>query len=250
MPENDFWSPDPGLKDDFDGVVYGGEWIQGTTGTWSAVLNIIADDEDDVKVFLNLGPSSKDWKSVDGGESIVGAHPRQKLHERSAMWQWIKAAMAAGARDELFRRDQEDFGGKGPFHIAIWNGLEFHYDVVEEDGRVRNDAGDWVAGKVKVLRPTKYLGNGEEAKPAPKARTSSRTAPSSTSPANTSATNGHGISEADLHILRELAGRHPDRGAFADAVLETPDSSGNPFIKNTNVIKAMSREDWYEELKA
>lgn len=240
------WSPDTGIKENFDGVIYAGEWVQNPEkGTWTGVLNIIADDDDEVKVFLNLGPSTKDWKSVDGGESIVGAHARQTFHKQSTAWQWIERALAAGATDELLKRDEAHYGGKGPFHMAIWHGLKFHFDVVEEDGRVQDDDGNWKKGKVPQLRPIKYLGNGEEeakAAPKPAAKPSAKAA----HPAG----NGSGISEADLDILRGIAAQHDTRDTFSDAVIETADSNGDPFIKNKAVIKAMSADGWFESLKA
>lgn len=262
MPQDDvdLLTPDTGLKEDFDGTIFAAEWVANQKGNYSLTLRVLADDDDEVEIRLNLGPTTKNWTSYDGGETVTNqSSNRGKFHLQSDYFRWLAAASKAGAEEEIRERGRKRFdgAGQGPRHAALWLGLKFHFDVVNEPGRRSGEDGVWKDVEIPAIRPTKYLGSGEEEEketPAPKAR---KTPPASraqtNSPPSTSVSphaNGPEISSDDLAILRQLAGQAADYESFADTVMETEDSDGVVFVKNRAVMTAMADESWFEGLKS
>jgi len=234
----DLFTPDTGLKENFDGTITDATWAQSDLGAgFGLALTIDADDGD--LAFVRLG-AGRDWISVDGGVTLVNETNRNaRFNERSGYWRWIAAAMKAGANTDLQQRSKERFNGEGPLHAEFWVGYRFHFDVVNEPGRRPDEQGNWhdVEGGIPAIRPVKYLG---------------RESAQSPSQPTTTATNGNDsdISETDMINLKVLAKQHDDYGKFADAVMETVSENGEPFFKVRNVMTAIARKEFYETLRA
>jgi hypothetical protein len=241
---SELWdNPDSGLKEGpFDGVIYKAEFAQGQSGRWSLQLEILADDEDVVKVALGVG---NDWASYDGGETIQGPSSRKKFSDRSGMWRWISAANQAGAVGELKRRDVEDFHGKGPLTAAIWHGLKFTFDQVKEPGDRPNAEGVWVAveGGIPAIRPVKFIPETENTE-VPKAAKPAKSA----KPTSTASNGANGLSEDQEQHLVDIAQIASNYNDFSERVMEGV-HGWDAGVKREVFLK-MADESWYEGLKA
>lgn len=242
---DDEFRGDTGLKDDFDGVISSAEFIQTQRGNWALQLKIEAEDGDEVEQQYSVGGADKGWTSYNGGETIEGATAKSRYHIQSSIQKFIDVVMKVdGAGQELKTRSARDFGKRGPFHAALWTGLKFHWDVVDEmKARQDQETKEWKDVPTPTMRPTKFIGvTGAPALPA----LSSAPTPSAAS-TNQEASD---ITTPDLTTLRILANQHEDHGAFADAVMQAKDSGGMLFLKNRPVMQKLADKQWYESLKA
>lgn len=243
----DLFTPDTGLKENFDGTITEAEWVQSDLGGgYGLALTIDADDGELAFVRLGVG---RDWISVDGGETLVNErNSNARFNERTTYWRWIAAAMRAGGKDELQKMSNERYGGNGPCVAEFWRGWRFHFDVVNEPGRRPDEQGNWrnVEGGIPALRPVKFIGRVDSHQPN---LTAADTATATSTP--TAPTNGAGaISDVDMINLKVLAKTHDDYGRFADAVMEATAESGEPFFKVREVMTAIASQDFYDTLRA
>lgn len=241
--EYDPFKGDTGLKDDWDGVVISGEFVQQTGGNYALVLTNQADDGDMPEVRLGCG---KGWTSYDGGETVEGASTKPRFHVMTAIQKFYTDAIAAGAGEELMKRNRE-LNNRGPFTAGLTVGMRFHWEVVNEPGQ-RNVDGVWtdVEGGIARLKVTKYLGT-VDAPAAGHVQPSPSGAPSTTPASNGSSTSTE-INPTDIQTLTQLAKSHP-YGDFTDEVMSTKDSSGSVFLKNKPVMALLGDEAWYEGLR-
>jgi hypothetical protein len=232
---------DTGLKDNWDGTIVSAAWEQSSFGGWGLKLRSLADDGDEVEHRpYSVGGADKGWVSHDGGEEILNP-TLKRFNDQTAMAGFVKAAIEAGALEELAKRSREQYGQRGPMFAKIWHGLRFHWDVVEETGR-RQEGGEWKEVKVNVMKPTKYLGTVD-----PKVSSGSTTSQASTTPASS---NGSEISDEDLRKLRLLALDNDTWEDFVDEVLKTDSHGGERLGKLPAVRKLVSKKAWYEELRS
>jgi hypothetical protein len=262
--ELDDFDPEPEqapswLKDDWNGIICYARWEQQGQGNWALQLKSLDEGtgEEYVHQPISVGGKDKGWASHDGGDEIMGVTENQRFHARSNIQKWIDAAMAAGAKDELLDRSRTLYGKRGRMFAALWMDLRFHYDVVpvmeDRPDKTKEDGRPWIATKVQVMKPTKFLGVGNANQlvmpTSPPSATSSTT---QTGPSTFGATdsNGGSVSDRDLATLKIMAMAADTYGEFADAVMDSEDGSGTPFIKNTFVRKNLGKESWYQELRA
>lgn len=245
----DEFTGDSGLKDDWDGTITEAEFEQGQRGNWQLKLHVAADDQDDQEFIYSVGGKDKGWSSFDGGETIQGPSAKARFHVKSGIQKFIDAAMKTDASEELKQRSKNLYDSRGPFHAALWVGLKFHWDVVEEDGQRSDSEGVWHDEKVQAVRPTRFLGAGTAA-------TSTSSSGPATTTNGTAAASSNGstatdsISEADLKTLTRLAKMHDDHGEFVDAVMDESSESGEKFIKNKPIMKLIGKKDWYQTARA
>lgn len=248
MSDNyDPFKPDTGLKDDFDGTVITEEFKQSDYGNYGLVLTVEADDGEVIELRpLGCG---KDWKSVDGGESVEGPSAKSTFHVNTGMSDWISFAMKAGAEEELRRRSKDEFSGRGPMHAGLWHIMRFHFDVVEQKANRQNrETKEWEEVTVNVVRPTKYLGTATEVK------SSGTPSPSTASTSSVSQTAFHSnganttIHPTDLATLQTLAQQHPFT-KWVDKAMMLKGVDGELLLRN-NAVKAMlSSEEQYNSLR-
>jgi hypothetical protein len=172
--EFDPFAPGSNLKEDFDGVVKEVRFEKSSQGdNYTAHVIVQADDGDEVESFLSLG---KDWVTYDGGRSVE--HPRgarMKFNGQTGYSEWITFAMGGfdgdrhdpdaepadiqlgrGAAGVLRERNRR-LDNRGPQMAELWEGLRFHFDVVNRHGRTRR--GDqWVDVVNERMMPVRYLG--------------------------------------------------------------------------------------------
>ena len=241
--ELDLLTPDTGLKEDFDGEIYEAEWVQGQSGRWSLQVKILADDEEEVKVILGAG---KDWKSVDGGESVVGPSARARFHRNTGYWRWIEAAMDVGAREEMVKRNKE-YDGAGPRFGKYWRFMRFHFDVVAVPSGKQDALGNWQDNDENgkpytrdVILPMRYLGLSGPEEEAPKAAPQPSTSPARTRSTSSKAATGLTPEvEGELRAMAKSAGSYED---WAEVAFEK-------FHENKDVLKKLGSEEYYEYLK-
>lgn len=219
-------SPDSGLKEDFDGTItFETRWNQFEGGNFTLDLKIQADDGD--TVFVRGLGAGKNWTSYDGGESIQGPTSKAKFHAKTGMWKWIAAATKAGAGDYLRAKDAELGGGNGRTFAKVWDGLRFHFDVVDEQGTKRDDDGNFRDATVQVIRPTAFLGNGD----APATSNGNSTTPASIA-----------------SVLREVAQKATSYKEFGDLAMEALEKL--PADQRKAGYIQIADEAYYESLKA
>lgn len=246
----DEFKGDTGLKDDYNGTITTAEFTQGQRGNWNLHLVITAEDGDEVEQNYSVGGADKGWTSYDGGETIEGPSQKARFHDRSTVQQFIYAAMAAGAEDELRNRSQTLYGSRGPFHAALWQGLSFHWDVVKEKQNRPDEQQQWHEVEVDVMRPTKFLGtSGGRSPRTPANQTTAQGGTGSNAPTQAPSSNGSDA-DTDTIILKGLARTATDHGHFADLVMEAADSAGEPFLKNKPVMKQLAQKEWFEALRS
>lgn len=232
MPERDEFSWDIGIKENYDGTISNETLFkQQDRGNWTLTLVIDADDGDRPTINLSVGGADKGWTSVNGGETLVNTFNKEaKYHVKSTIAQFINSAIDAGASEELKARSRE-LNNNGPYEAALWWGMRFHFDAVEEEQNRRDEkTGEWNPQKVQVTKPIKYLGMADQA-----AETSQST---------------DGIDEDDMRTLVILAAQHDDRGKFADAVMKTPGKDGDPMLRNKAIMAKLSDKAFWDTLKA
>lgn len=246
----DEFSGDTGLKENFDGTITSPEFTQSQRGNWGLHFTIAADDGEEVERTYSVGGADKGWTSYDGGETIEGPSAKARFHVRSSIQKFIDDCMTAGAGDALRERSKTQFNSRGPFHAALWNGLRFHWDVVQRTEPSRTESGEWVDKETDVMVPVKFLGvaGGVQQSPQPAAQAAPTGDSQAASQAAVAASNGADIHEMDLKMLKGLAKSANDHGNFADLVMEAADHAGEPFIKNKAVMKKIGQEDFYNGL--
>jgi hypothetical protein len=234
---------DTGLKDDYDATIITEEFKQSDYGNFGLVLTVEADDEEVIELRpLGCG---KDWRSVDGGETVEGPSAKSRYHASAGISAFIAAAMKCGAEDELRRRSNEEFDGRVPFCAGLWHGLRFHWDVLEEKANRQNrETKEWEEVVVNVVRPTKYLGTAS-ASPAVSTTPSARSVTTTGAPSNGAATSIH---PTDLAALTALATQHPFM-EWVDKAMMLKGVDGELLLRN-NAVKAMlSSEEQYNSLR-
>jgi len=236
----DIFEPDRGLKDDYDGTIDSALFIQNEDASWACQIVVKADDGEDPQPYvLSLGPKSG-FSSVDGGEVVSGPKPETKINENTAYWKFLKRCMTAGAGEEMRKRSDTLYEGRGPLHAHFWDGLRFHFDVIidksartkdEETGKwgpVKDELTGEVVGRA-VSIPTKFLGVGSSLQ---------------------SASTPSLMDAADRATLISVAKESEDHAAFMQAVLAVKDSNDQPMAKNRAVMSRIADKEWFEELRA
>lgn len=246
MSDWDPFKPDTGLKDDYDGTITSAEFVQVNGGNYALQLVVTADDEEAPEIRLGCG---KGWVSYDGGETVEGPSAKARFHAMTAYAKFIGSAMKSGAGDELQGRSQRDHQGRGPMHAALWQGLRFHFEVLNEPGDMPDPNGGtkWIPNPEGVNRvaPTKYLGTTEESTSSPDSKKTSSAQSSGT--ANTTSPSDS-IHPADLATLTQHA-NELDFEPWVDHIMTLKDQSGSLFIKNKPVMALLASKDRYEALK-
>jgi len=253
---SDEFQGESGLKEDWDGTIAIARFEQQGRGNWALQMTSLADDGEEVRHrALSVGGADKGWASHDGGEEIMGTTVGQKFHMQSAIQGFINRVMALdGAADELRKRSKDLYESRGPMHAKLWEGLRFHWDVIQEPRREPNPdnpSGSWVvkAGEfVGVMVPERYLGVADE---APKAHYVPQPSQQQTLPSSApSSTNGGDISEADMVTLKLIAMSAETHKEFADAVMDTQGENGELLTRNPSVRKSLAKKEWWEALKS
>jgi hypothetical protein len=256
------WDPfkgDSGLKDDYDGTVTTAEFVQGQRGGYSLELTIADEDQDETTIRLGVGSG---WVSLDGGETVENeGSGKARFNERTGYQRFIGAAMKSGGAEVLRQRSNDEYAGRGPMHAALWNGLQFHFDVVHVPGQRPNGEGVWedVEGGIPTVLPTKYLGEGAPQQvssagvgDAKTGRASTKANPSATQTnSGTAGTSASGSLDIHPKVLEEMTSlAHTlDYGSWVDQVMMMKDDGGTPLAKNRPLMIKLGDESWYEELR-
>ena len=234
----DIFTPDSGLKDDYDGTITSALFVQNDDASWACQIVVSADDGEDPNPFkFSIGKKSG-FSSVDGGESVVGPKPETKFNENTAYWKFLKHCMAAGAADEMRKRSDTLYDGRGPCHAHFWDGLRFHFDVImDKTARQMNDETgkfepirDEITGEIvgrAVSVPTKFLGVAATTSSTPTL-----------------------MDAADLAIITQCALDSATHQDFMQNVIALKDSDDQPMAKNRAVIAKLADKRWYDELRA
>jgi hypothetical protein len=249
-----------GLKENFDGTITRVQFVKDAQArNWSAQMHIVADDQEEIEPKYGLGSG---WSSFDGGDSVEHENksPHTLFNNQTAYWGWIAAAMGSGAED-LLRERNKACDNRGPQFASLWEGLRFHFDIVQapirvpvvgEDGK---QTGEWKDSTTPRLIPQKFLGlqgdqGSQTAAPTASTATTAGTASSTTTASTGGSTNGvaGSLSAEDSAKLKVLA-RSNTFAEFVDAVMGLTDSNGVSMLENREVMAALSQESFYESMK-
>lgn len=231
------YKPGSGLKDDFDGTIVDGTFTTDPqTGSTSIILMVNADDGDEWPARYSTGPG---WESYDGGVTVRHpGGPKQLFSANSAYSDFMQHAWDAGAKDDMLTRARS---GGGPSAAGNWNGMRFHWDVVERPIRRPEDKEDgsrvWVNDVTNRTLPTKYLGlAGSVADVAPVAIEANVSDPLSVLDAVTAGK------------VRTAAKDAATYEQFIDAMLGLCTPSGTPIMEFLEIGTAVADSDWYTAL--
>lgn len=235
------YKPGSGLKDDFDGTIVDGTFTTDPqTGTTSIILMVNCDDGDEWPARYSTGTG---WESYDGGVTVK--HPggqRQLFNANSAYSDFMQHAWDAGAKDDMLERARK---GGGPTVAANWDGMRFHWDVLERPIRRPEDTDSgrvWVDDKTNRTLPTRYLGLvGVQqvlgaAPPVPGVATPSGDDPLSVLDAVTAGK------------VRVAARDSATYVQFIDAMLNLTTSDGTPIMEFVEIGTAVADSGWFEAL--
>jgi hypothetical protein len=235
------YKPGSGLKDDFDGTIVDGVFTTDPqTGNTSIIIMVQCDDGDEWPGRYGCGSG---WESYDGGATV--RHPggqRQLFNAQSAYSDFMQHAWDAGGKDDMLGRIKSV---GGPTVAANWNGMRFHWEVMERPIRRPEDREDgsrvWVDATVPRTLPTKYLGtSGGVEQPQ----------------LLTSATPATGVSADPLNVLdgvtaakvRQAGRESASYEQFIDRMLALTNSTGTPIMDFVEIGTAVASRDWYESL--
>ena len=235
------YKPGSGLKDDFDGVIVDGVFTTDPqSGATSIILMVQADDGDEWPARYGCGNG---WESYDAGVSVK--HPggnRQLFNASTAYSDFMQHAWDAGAKDDMLARIRTV---GGPIVAANWNGMKFHWEVLDRETRRPEDREDgsrvWMDVKIQRTLPVKYFGMAgvQESLPV-----------SSSSTSAISAT-GDPLSVLDSVTaakVRQVAQQAPTYEKFIDGMLALTSAAGTPIMDLVEIGTAVASSDWYEAL--
>ena len=236
------YKPGSGLKDDFDGTIVDGTFTTDPqTGNTSIILMVQCDDGDEWPARYSTGPG---WDSYDGGVTVKHpSGPKQLFSANSAYSDFMQHAWDAGAKDDMLRRAKE---GGGPAVAANYNGLKFHWDVLERPIRRPEDREDgsrvWVNDVANRTLPTKFLGVvGAEGVPSAVASASPSLGVVGVDPLGV-------LDAATAGRVRVAAKDSATYEQFIDAMLGLTTGDGTPIMEFVEIGAAVADSDWYAAL--
>jgi len=250
MPDEfDPYKPGSGLKSDFDGWIKDGVFASESYGT-NIILMCDCDDGEEYAVRYSIGSG---WESYDAGETVQHpAGPRQLFSGNTAYSDFMVAAMEVGARDVLYERVK---AGAGPRFASNYNGLGFHWDMVERPTRqpkvnelgerVRDDRGReiWENTTRPRLLPVRFLGvrDVQDHLPGSGAAAYSERFQSGADPLAV-------LDTLTAAKVRKAAERAGDYISFVDEMLELTDGNDASIMDHDEIKEALANEDWYASL--
>jgi hypothetical protein len=263
MPDEfDPYKPGSGLKSDFDGWIKDGVFTSEQYGT---VLILMTDTDDGEEYPVRYAVGSG-WDTFDGGETVQ--HPagaRQLFAASSGYSDFMVFAMDNGAKDVLYLRVKD---GLGPRHAGNYNGLGFHWDMVErptrrpkldEEGqRMKDDRGRdvWENGTVQRLLPVRFLGVRDVQASLPGVSGATSGVSGVAAPASSASTSSDSNSDDPLTRLdlvtaakvRKAARTSGDYITFVDVMLELTDGNDASIMEYDVIKEALADENWYASL--
>lgn len=131
IPDN--WKLDSGLRDEVPRFTIASAYFSQTANYQDGIpfrLHLIGFDTETEPFTVKMTVGS-DWVSSDGGRTIT--HPtRKRINNSSTYGHWINYSMQLPElRDELIRRDKEQFNGQGPLVADIWTNLVLRLNAEE-----------------------------------------------------------------------------------------------------------------------
>jgi hypothetical protein len=147
-------------------------------------------------------------------------------------------AMDAGAKEVMYERLRE---GRGPRHSDNWNGMIFHWEVLDRPGRSRNDeTGQWENITRPRILPTKFLGISAGDQPG----LAGMQAPL---PAHAPLVdNLDPISYGKVKRAAVTSGTYEE---WVDVCLEITDSEGRDIMDQPEIGRAVADKSTYEALR-
>lgn len=241
------YKPGSGLKDDFDGTIVDGVFTTDPqTGATSIILMVQADDGDEWPGRYGTG---RGWESYDAGVSVK--HPsggRTLFNAQSAYSDFMQHAWDAGAKDDMLARIASV---GGPTVAANWNGMRFHFDVLERPIRRPEEQEDgsqkWVDTTVQRTLPTKYLGTAGTQESLPGTASTSATSVSA-SAAGSPADPLTVLDAVTAAKVRSAAKEASTYEQFIDKMLALTTNSGTPIMDFVEIGTAVASSDWYAAL--
>jgi len=251
--EFDPYKPGSGLKSDFDGWIKDGVFASENYGT-NIILMCDCDDGDEYAVRYGVGSG---WESYDAGETVQ--HPggeRQLFSNSTGYSDFMVFAMEAGAREILYERVRN---GMGPRFAANYNGLGFHWDMVDRPTRapkldelgqrVKDDRGReiWENTTRQRLLPVAFLGVRDVQGHLP----GSGAAATSTVTSHATTVTSDPLAALDVITaakVRKAAVNAGDYISFVDEMLELTDSDDASIMDHDEIKEALANEDWYASL--
>jgi hypothetical protein len=236
------YKPGSGLKDDFDGTIVDGVFTTDPqTGNTSIIIMVQCDDGDEWPGRYGCGGG---WESYDGGATV--RHPggqRQLFNAQSAYSDYMQHAWDAGGKDDMLARIKSV---GGPTVGANWNGMRFHWEVMERPIRRPEDREDgsrvWVDATVQRTLPVKYLGTSRGVSEQPQLL-------SSATPATSATDDPLSVLDAVTAANVRKAGRESvSYEQFIDRMLALTNSTGTPIMDFVEIGTAVASRDWYESL--
>lgn len=241
------YKPGSGLKDDFDGTIVDGVFTTDPqTGNTSIILMVQADDGDEWPGRYGTGSG---WESYDAGVSVK--HPggqRQLFNAQSAYSDFMQHAWDSGAKDDMLERIKTV---GGPTVAANWNGMRFHWEVMERPIRRPEDREDgsrvWIDATTPRTLPAKYLGMAGIQEAIPGVSSTSDTG-ASASGAKSPADPLTVLDAVTAAKVRQAGKDAPTYEAFIDKMLGLTTTTGTPIMDFVEIGTAVADSNWYTAL--
>lgn len=237
------YKPGSGLKDDFDGTIVDGLFAADPqTGNTSIILMVSCDDGDEWPGRYGTGSG---WESYDAGVSV--RHPggtRQLFNAQSAYSDFMQHAWDAGAKDDMLGRIKSV---GGPTVGANWNGMRFHWEVLERPIRrpVDNEDGSrtWKDEVINRTLPVKYLGmvGVQEQLPTSGTVAGAGSVGSSADPLTV-------LDAVTAGKVRQAAKDAASYEQFIDKMLGLTNNSGTPIMDFVEIGTAVADREWFNAL--
>jgi len=254
MPDEfDPYKPGSGLKSDFDGWIKDGVFASENYGT-NIILMYDCDDGEEYAVRYGIGAG---WESYDAGETVQHpSGPRQLFSASTGYSDFMVFAMEAGAKDILYERVRS---GAGPRFAANYNGLGFHWDMVDRPTRrpkvdemgvrVKDDRGRdvWENAVTQRLLPVRFLGVRDVQSHLP----GTGSAATSTVASHPTTVTSDPLAALDVVTaakVRKAATNAADYISFVDEMLELTDGNDASIMDHDEIKEALANEDWYASL--
>lgn len=156
MSQQDEFTYDKGIKDDYDGVILDA-WFgipDGSGDRTHLILKKLADDGEEVE---DRYPVGQEWASFDGGKTVEHAS-KTRMRSDAGVATLTTKAFECGAEEVLRERSaaNNSLGGKSS---ALWPGLKFHWTVESKPFSFKDQTtGELVEGVSNRSYPDKFLG--------------------------------------------------------------------------------------------
>lgn len=240
MSQQDEFTYDKGIKDDYDGVVLDA-WFatpEGAGDRLHLILKKLADDGEEVE---DRYPVGSEWASFDGGKTAEHAS-KTRMRSDAGVATLTTKAFECGAEEVLRERSaaNDSLGGKA---AALWPGLKFHWTVESTPFKFKDQkTGEQVEGTSNRSYPDKFLGvvDVEAAAGGAAGQASSSTA-SSTGGDNSDPLEG--VDPAIATKLKILAQTKPYSDWVDEALALTE------VRDNDRLLSALGDEGFYNKLK-